>query len=198
MKEYRRNLPHINKANAVYFITTRLANTLPKSILDAYIKEKDFILKKNPEADINSIFEKHIQNYLDRIDNSINWLINSQVAEIVENAIKFHDNTSYSLIAYCIMPNHIHYIIDTDNFTYQPLYKIQKSINNFSSREANKILERTGQFWHHESYDHIIKTQNELADTISYVINNPVKAGLVKDWKEWKHTFVNEKYLDIP
>ena len=47
-------------------------------------------------------------------------------------------------------------------------------------------MHRSGVFWQDESYDHIVRDQAELERTIKYVLNNPVKAGLVDDWEKWK------------
>ena len=60
---------------------------------------------------------------------------------------------------------------------------------------ANKILGRTGAFWQDESYDRVIRNSEELDRTIEYVLTNPVKAGLCKDWHDWKWSFVKEGYI---
>jgi hypothetical protein len=56
-----------------------------------------------------------------------------------------------------------------------------KRWKSFSSKESNKLLNRTGSFWQEDYFDHIIRDMRELHDTIEYVMNNPAKAGL-RDW----------------
>jgi REP element-mobilizing transposase RayT len=73
--------------------------------------------------------------------------------------------------------------------------KILQDLKAFTAREANKILNRTGQFWQHESYDHVVRNYHELKRIVNYVIFNPIKAGLVENWKDWKWSYVNEKYF---
>ena len=63
---------------------------------------------------------------------------------------------------------------------------IMKSLKGYTAYEANRILGRKGEFWEAESYDHFVRDDAELARIINYVLNNPVKAGLVKDWRDWK------------
>ena len=65
------------------------------------------------------------------------------------------------------------------------LYKILQSLKAYTARAANKILQRGGAFWLHESYDHVVRDEKELERIIWYVLNNPVKARLVKEWHEW-------------
>jgi len=61
-----------------------------------------------------------------------------------------------------------------------------KSLKGYTAREANRILGRKGAFWEAESYDHVIKKDSEYERVVKYVLNNPVKAGLVKNWRDWK------------
>ncbi|HUR98602.1 MAG TPA: hypothetical protein VMZ26_11110 [Pyrinomonadaceae bacterium] len=66
-----------------------------------------------------------------------------------------------------------------------------KSIKGYTAREANKILNRKGSFWEAESYDHEVADDEEFNRIVRYVLNNPVKAGLVKDWRDWKWNWRN-------
>ena len=69
-----------------------------------------------------------------------------------------------------------------------------QSIKRYSAREINRLVKRSGSLWQAESYDHVVRDEDELLRIIQYVMNNPVKAGLVEDWKDWKHTFVSEEF----
>jgi len=57
------------------------------------------------------------------------------------------------------------------------------------------ILERSGQFWEHESFDHVIRL-GKFDATIRYVLNNPIKAGLVKEWREWPWNYCRAELSD--
>lgn len=69
------------------------------------------------------------------------------------------------------------------------LASILHSLKSFTSNQANKLLQRRGQFWEHESFDHSVRDEEEWARIIAYVLNNPVKAGLVDDWGAWRWTY---------
>ncbi|MCF7885747.1 MAG: transposase [Candidatus Marinimicrobia bacterium] len=100
----------------------------------------------------------------------------------------------YDLLCYCIMPNHVH-VIFTLSEGENSLAKTMFSIKRYTAGEANKTLNREGQFWQHESYDHIIKNEKVLSNIINYVINNPVDAGLVEKWQDWEYSYL--KNLDL-
>jgi REP element-mobilizing transposase RayT len=63
------------------------------------------------------------------------------------------------------------------------------SLKRHTAHEANLILGRDGTFWQHENYDHFARDEAELERIIKYVLYNPVKAGLVKEQKDWKWTY---------
>lgn len=57
---------------------------------------------------------------------------------------------------------------------------------------CNRYLGRNGAFWQHESYDHIVRSEREYERILAYIVNNPVRAGIVKDWRDWPYTFVGQ------
>jgi hypothetical protein len=69
--------------------------------------------------------------------------------------------------------------------TYHSLSTIQHSIKLYTARRANPILDREGDFWYHENYDHMVRNPAESERIRAYILNNPVKAGLAKNWQEW-------------
>jgi hypothetical protein len=81
------------------------------------------------------------------------------------------------------------------NSEYPGLARIMHLLKGRSARECNLILSRVGQFWEHESFDHVVRP-GKFFDTIRYVLNNPVKAGLVKDWRKWRWNYCRSELSD--
>jgi hypothetical protein len=71
-----------------------------------------------------------------------------------------------------------------------PLADTLKRLKGRTARRCNLALGRSGPFWHHESYDHIVRNQQEYERIVAYILNNPVKAGLVENCEDWKFSFV--------
>ncbi len=207
--EYRRQLPHFQPAGVTFFITGRLYGSLPQEALKKLKEEKETAHNRikrecedeaTREEEIRKLHKRHFakwDQYLDAYTNEPQWLTNPAVALIVKNAFHYFDKKSYDLVAYCVMPNHFHLVIDTsDEIRYtKPLYAILHSIKSYSAHEANKVLNRTGIFWQEESYDHIIRDAREFNNTIAYTLENPVKAGLAEDWEQFPYSFVNDAFL---
>ena len=70
-----------------------------------------------------------------------------------------------------------------------------QSIKRISARDCNKYLNRSSAFWQDESFDRWVRDEKELYFVIKYVLLNPVNAGLVKNWDEWKYSYCNPNYL---
>ena len=206
---FRRNLPHWQPVNATFFITYRLAGTLPRSTLNELQKERQCLqaLPREPkysEAEWRMCIEKRMfalwDEYLDK-DSSVNWLSNPQISRIIQHNLYHHAGSKYSLWAYVIMPNHVHLVLQPEEAWLKPtgkehnkkakyekgsLSSILHSLRSYTAKEANKILGRTGKFWQGEAYDHWIRDNGELQRIIRYVENNPAQAGLVRNPEDWQ------------
>jgi len=66
---------------------------------------------------------------------------------------------------------------------------IMQSLKGYTARKCNLALGRSGQFWQHESFDHIIRDQGELVRVIKYVLGNPVKAEMAAHWHDWRWNY---------
>lgn len=191
---HSRHLPHFYNSTGTFFITYRLHGTLPKDVV----------------AELNSLSETKIQNdlwqkerkqFFKKFDAILDAGIYGpthlkipEIAEVNKYALHYADDKYYRLICFTIMSNHIHVLFELIE-NNKGISKIMQSLKRYSARESNKILNRTGTFWQDESYDHLVRDNDEFGNIIEYIILNPVKAGLVENWKDYPHTYLNEKYL---
>lgn len=121
---------------------------------------------------------------LDAARSGPKWLAEVTIAGMVSDALHSWDGKVYTLEGYCVMPNHVHLVctpLSIQGEVYS-LTKIMQSIKGNTARQANFILGRSGYFWQHESYDHVVRDASELERIINYVLENPVRAGLTARW----------------
>lgn len=206
----RRNLPHVQTMNSYLFVTWKLAFKLPQPLQD---KLSDFnlkVLNKSIERNSSStedsdyLKDKLYFEYYDTLlgqDKSVPQTLNQPaLAKVVVTALHFYDIKQYSLICYCVMPNHVHLIINPLEKTKGTPYllsDIMRNIKGYTSKEINKILLSTGMVWQQESYDRVMRTEKELQNTIEYTLYNPVKAGLCNKIGDFPYSFVNPEYYYI-
>ena len=214
-KEYYQRLPHIQPIGAIFFVTFRLYESIPRK---KTTQLKQYYQKKSKE--IKTINDKHLRNrklfalrneyfqdyniLLDKIDSGPVYLENDSIAKIVSEQIHRFDGDFYDLIAYSIMNNHVHLLIDTslqlpDRIeeielieNYIALDQILKRIKGPSAIYSNRELGLSGQFWARESFDTYVRNDKMLKNIISYILENPVKAGIVNTWKEYKWNYLKK------
>ena len=209
---YRRNLPHVQPPGAVLFITFRLAGSLPQSVVTTWRKQRQWLeqlAQTNPTH-----YQKRKQNFergwfrkfeaiLDGAAYGPLWLKEEAIAAQVAESLHHRDGKVYRLDSFSIMPNHVHVVFkplpvtqtvslrrrDDFDIAYHSLASIMQSLKGFTAFKANRLLAREGEFWAHESYDHYIRDAEEWESIRAYVLNNPVKAGYVKRWQDWKWNY---------
>lgn len=203
---YRRNLPHFQTPGATLFVTIRLADSLPQSILDELHAEIERIEKNlaqiaDPEERAQRAYIEQIKHFgrwdraLDTTSSGPHWLRQPEIAQIVRDSLHFLDGRHYKLDAFSIMSNHAHIVFEPrlqDDGSFCSLAKTMHSLKLYTARRANAVLERTGQFWHHERYDHEVRNEGEWQRIVAYVLNNPVKAGMVDAWQDWPWNYFRQ------
>jgi len=172
-------LPHIDSPGLIQSITFRLADSLPQGVLDRWSAE----LADKSEADRQTAREQRIAQWLDQGHGACH-LQDRRIAELVEDALLHFDGERYRLLAWCIMPNHVHVLIET--VPGHGLDSVLHSWKSFTAKEANRLLERTGPFWQVEYHDRFIRDDAHFANATRYIENNPVKAGLVTSGEDWR------------
>ncbi|OGR29420.1 MAG: hypothetical protein A2X83_06260 [Desulfuromonadales bacterium GWD2_54_10] len=178
---HKRRLPHFEGGGIPQGVTFRLADSLPRHklvILNEQLAHLD-------EAKTDSERTRQINLMLDE-GHGAAWLKNPAVAEIVQNALLFFNDHRYTIHAWVIMPNHVHALFTpAEGWT---LTKILHSWKSFSAREANKVLDRTGEFWQSEYFDRAIRDERGFIAAVEYIEYNPVKAGLCENPREWRYS----------
>lgn len=214
MKTYYKNrLPHIAPIGATFFVTFRLADSLPVAIVrelqEAYQQKCLQLLREQPRH-YQALIHQERKRYFGRFDHQLDtlryghcYLQQPAIAEIVAKRIQQYDQRYYDLHAYCIMPNHVHLLIDTMEQlkledgeyaeevpgNYAQLDRVMRLIKGGSARQANLALNRSGTFWMKDSYDHFVRDEREWGNILAYILNNPVHAGLTDDWTKWSYSF---------
>ena len=190
---YERYLPHRLPPGETIFITFRLAGSLPQEALVRLQAETQLAYQQcEPDNNLRYAEQKRyfgrFDALLDGADHGPTWLKQPAVAAIVQQAIRYPAGKSYDLHCYCLMPNHVHLVVALpDNAT--PLAKTLQLLKGYSSFQINKLLGLSGAFWQAESYDHVVRP-GELNRIINYVLENPVKAGLVDEWQKWPYSYL--------
>ena len=169
-----KNLPHCDLPGVRQFISYRLADSMPVALRGEW--EMFFHLKDEQDK------QRKIQGYLDRGLGECH-LRDSRVSDMVQENLWHHDGVKYRLLAWVLMPNHVHVLIEIWD---TPLAEILQSWKGYTARKANLILNRNGVFWAEDYFDRRIRDEEHCQRVIHYVESNPIRAKLVRAPEDWK------------
>jgi REP element-mobilizing transposase RayT len=200
---HRDHLPHLKREGASYFVTIRLADTLPYAVLQRFKQERAAIMAHalaakrpltwNEREDLFRWYSHRVDPYLDQGTGDC-FLRRPEIAKMVVAALTFHEGVRFTLAAWVVMPNHVHVVLrPLSDWT---LSKILQSWKGYSARQINLELGRMGRrFWQAEAYDHLIRDDEDHRRCCHYTLTNPVSARLCQRPEDWPWSSAYAKHM---
>src|SRR5688572_8778285 len=225
-----RKRPHFQPLEGTLFVTFRLADSIPKSMVRHYQARREWLkdqLRRVNELSAEPPSTEHT-NWLTRLEKlnrewflkceeilhreavGPTWMRDDRVADKVAENLYRLDGDVYRLDAFTVMSNHVHTVFRPlvskemveEIFRSQnalvgipALSKIMHTIKGRCARACNLILGRSGAFWEHESFDHVIRA-GKFHKTIRYVLNNPVKVGAARNWEDYRWNYCRKELIE--
>ena len=125
------------------------------------------------------------------------WIMPEWARELVLGCCIHDHRIRYDLHVAVVMPDHVHVIliptIDDERRSVVPLPEIMKAIKGASSHQINHRLGRHGSIWQEESFDRVLRSSEKLDEKIVYILQNPVRCGLVREWHEYSWIWYRER-----
>lgn len=178
-------LPHFDSLDVVQHVTFHLADSLPE---DAVERLRAEIQQLDPEKrDIEK--RRRFEAIVDAGHGAC-WLRRPDCARIIQEALLHFDGERYRIIAWVVMPNHVHVLFQT--LAGWSMSTVVSSWKTFTANAVGRLIRQPGQplphVWHPEFWDRYIRDATHLARAVAYIHNNPVKAGLVSRPEDWPWT----------
>jgi len=181
----RNYLPHFESAVAIQHVTFHLADSIPKSSLERINAEVESLSIEHQKV----ARRKKLEEWMDAGHGQC-LLKNEKVAQTVQSSLLHFDNQRYCLLAWVIMPNHVHVLFEP--IAPWTMARIIASWKSFTGRKIAELVPSPslnpsqGQIvWRREYWDRFIRNERHLRQAIEYIHENPVKAGLVKTPADW-------------
>jgi REP element-mobilizing transposase RayT len=198
-RSYQRHLPHQVPEGFPLFLTWNLKGALPREVLQGLAQKRERLEREPPRAGESAKDRKirhakivfaRADRYLDGTDQGPLYLADPAAAAVVEEALQFGVPERYRLFAWCIMPNHVHVLLEP----LWELKKITQGIKGYTAHEINALQEQRGRvFWQDESYDHWARDEEEALRIIAYIENNPVAARLCARAEDWRWSSARQR-----
>ena len=220
-----------NSFDGVFFSTLRLRDALPEHFgqslgLQYYAKQVECAQHPNGATQL----QKARKRLFARFDQALDlekyghaYLREPALAQIVADEIRRCDGSDHTLLAYAILPNHVHLLFDLHHrftedpplddlqmYDCKPLRELLSRIQNATEAPLKKALRRSGEHvdpstfqkhhpngavkiegrcWHEQSFDFRVRDAAEFEKVTRYILQNPVKAELVKDFGDWPFVY---------
>lgn len=182
----QQNLPHWRQAGTTYFVTTRLADSVPATIAAKWQAKRDAWLRDHGAESAEDLADEFRLDYQRQFTDAFHDLIDAGYGEcllarqecanvVIGKMIEGH-GTCFQLGAWAIMPNHVHAVVEPARGS--SLGEIVKHWKGGSAFLINRLLGRSGTLWMPEPFDHIIRSLKQWRRHSLYVADNPMKAGL--------------------
>lgn len=175
------SLPASRRGEWQHLLTTSGRSNAPRSGAGA----RNIASTESTKSQAPSIASREqrikLENYID-LGLGKCLLRDSRIATLMEETMFFHHGKHFELLAWAVMPNHVHALIEVGE---TPLSKIIQNWKSIVAVKANKLVGRTGDFWQLDYWDTFMRNEAQTRKAIRYIENNPVKAKLCRAPEEW-------------
>jgi len=171
-------LPHFDSPDVVQHVVFHLADSLPAPALERLADE----LRGLPEDRRGVERHRRIQGYLDSGHGRC-ALREPWAAQLVEDALLYFDGDRYRLLAWVVMPNHVHAVVQM-----LPGFELRRTVaswKSYTGRRLSSHMPDNNPVWLRDHYDRFVRDAEHFAAVVAYVHRNPVKAGLVDRAEDW-------------
>ena len=187
-------LPHRDYGDSLQGITFREVDSIPKKVITTWKNELQCLLESS-DSQIKTKAQQELRRRISKYEDQGYGkclLHQPTVAQLVQDSLLSNHEKDYRLLAWCIMPNHVHVLIR--QFKTQSLSKIIQSWKGGSARLINQALKQSGTIWEKDYYDRAIRNDDHFWNAITYIHQNPVKAGLVKKPQDWQFSSAGQNW----
>ena len=183
-----KRLPHWKQDGKLYFVTWRQADSLPREKREQLQRERDTWLARYGGTPLQELpvqlrveyyrlFDARVQQWLDAGYGSC-VLKRPGPKRIMIEALHHFNKVRYRIGTFAIAGNHVHVLVAP--VAGIDLSEITHSWKSFTAHAINKHLGRTGQLWQHESYDHLVRNEEELRRIEVYIADHADRGGHVE------------------
>jgi hypothetical protein len=191
----RRHLPHWRQEGATYFVTFRLADSLPQDRIGQLLEARTAWIDAHPEPTDADWDEYHRRAFI-RLEEWLHEghgtcsLRDELNANLVADAMRYFDGSRCLLGCSVVMANHVHGVVCPSS-GYE-LETLIQSWKRFSGARINRRMGRTGDsLWQDESFDRIVRDVAHLRRCVRYAEMNAAGAGrpdrfwIRDEWRGW-------------
>ena len=94
------------------------------------------------------------------------------------------------LYCYCLMPDHVHIVASIEPGG-KGIHRFVWYLKRLTKAKTGSRM--SGSIWQRSFYDHVLRDAEDLGDLCRYVVNNPVRKGIVERWEDYPYVWLSEE-----
>jgi len=124
----------------------------------------------------------------------LRWVLPPTARAIALEACVWGNEKRFTMHGLVIMPDHVHLVMTPlyDGTGFYSIPEIMQGIKSTSAHKINHVLNRRGLAWQNESFDRVLRQEERIPEKVDYIIQNPVRAGLVNSAAKYPWVWVAE------
>jgi putative transposase len=125
--------------------------------------------------------------------NNQPYFLNKKVAKVVTDELEFRRiNKEIKLFCYCVMPDHVHILLSLTDTYQKSLQNLISAFKRYTAKVTNELFS-IKPLWQKNFYDYVVRKDESLLKIAEYILNNPVRKGVVSNWEEYPYS----KMIDV-
>jgi len=151
------------------------------------VKRKQIHLEGFDYADYNSVFFVTLCAF-----DKQQYFTRHELAKIIVDEIDYRVKCAHEVevFAYCIMPDHVHLLMKLKEKYGKTLQNWVAAFKRYTARNAGEEF-GVRPLWLKNFYEHVVRKEESLEKIAEYIVNNPVRKGLVDDWRKYPYSKIN-------
>ena len=128
-------------------------------------------------------------------------LLSPVARDTVAECIVHSHQIKYDLAIASVMPDHVHILLRPREKTPQSFFalpEIMRAVKGVAARKINEMKKGTGEIWQKESFDRIMRDEDEWREKYEYIRNNAVKAGLAESPRDYPWLLEHDNFIKRP
>jgi REP element-mobilizing transposase RayT len=138
-----------------------------------------------------------IEAILDAAERGERDMCAPEVSRIVLANVAWLRGCGWRVWAATLMPSHAHLVMSNTEGRSAELREDLARFMAFTARRINEARGGSGAFWQGKPFDHWCRDGDAWLRSVSYTVNNPVKAGLCASWRDWPHTVADPEVAGL-
>ncbi len=133
----------------------------------------------------------HVTICTESKNNIFDSAVNAQI--VIDELLKTSKDLKFRILCYCLMPDHMHLLLSPPGDGMS----VSQFIGGFKSKTTRIAWDYgiQGKLWQGRFYDHILRKKEKMNVIGEYILNNPVRKGMVDDWRKYKYCGIIDYWI---